>query len=57
MLKNLAGKSIDDLSKFEAMEGEGYEITKDDSDSERADKQAIKLFNTVTEVFKDFDVE
>jgi len=57
LIKKLSGKSVEELSKFEAMEGPTYEITKDSSPTECAAKQAINLFNTLTEVLADFDVE
>lgn len=32
LIKKLSGKTFEDLSKYEKMEGEGYEINKDASD-------------------------
>lgn len=32
LVKKLSGKTFEDLSKYEKMEGEGYEINKDASD-------------------------
>jgi len=57
LIQNFSGKSFEEMAKYEKMEGGSYEFTKEDSDKDTKWKSIIKMFNTITEVMEDFDVE
>ena len=57
LIKNLTGKTLEEQMTMEKLDGPHYELKEDNQEDEVEDKMAIKMLNTIHEVFEDFDVE